>query len=116
MKPVKMIMSAFGPYADRAELDLPLGLAGLVLITGPPARVNDHFDAITFALYGESSGSTRGGVETLRSDHASPEAETYVRFTFLHRNKTYTITRNPPAYKRPKRWGKGQLQRAPTQF
>lgn len=107
MKPVKMIMSAFGPYADRAELDFaPLGSQGLFLITGPTGSGKTTiFDAITFALYGESSGSTRG-VDTLRSDHASPEAETYVEFTFLHRNKTYTITRNP-AYKRPKKVGEG---------
>ncbi len=107
MKPLKIVMSAFGPYAEQVELDFaPLGSQGLFLITGPTGSGKTTiFDAITFALYGESSGSTRG-IETLRSDHASPEAQTYVEFTFLHRGKTYTITRNP-AYKRPKKVGEG---------
>ncbi|NLJ79666.1 MAG: SMC family ATPase [Firmicutes bacterium] len=107
MKPLKTIMSAFGPYAEQTELDFaPLGSQGLFLITGPTGSGKTTvFDAITFALYGESSGSTRD-VETLRSDHASPEAETFVEFTFAHRGQTYVIKRNP-SYERPKKVGEG---------
>ncbi|WP_368292826.1 AAA family ATPase [Dehalobacter sp. TBBPA1] len=107
MKPLKVVMSAFCPYAGRTELDLAaFGGQGLFLITGDTgAGKTTIFDAIAFALFGEVSGCTRT-VDTLRSDFAEPNAKTYVEFTFLHKDKMYSITRNP-RYERPKKSGDG---------
>ena len=107
MKPVKIVLSAFGPYAEETELDFTrLGSRGLFLITGPTgAGKTTIFDALTFALFGESSGSVRP-VNSLRSHFADPETDTYVKLTFMHRNQSYTVERSP-AYERPKRRGEG---------
>ena len=61
MRPVKLRMSAFGPYAGNIELDMNrLGTEGLYLITGDTgAGKTTIFDAVTFALYGETSGGIR---------------------------------------------------------
>lgn len=107
MKPLKVVMSAFCPYAGRTELDLAaFGGQGLFLITGDTgAGKTTIFDAVAFALFGEASGYTRT-VDTLRSDFAEPNTKTYVELTFLHKDKIYSITRNP-RYERPKKSGDG---------
>lgn len=108
MKPVYLVMSAFGPYADRAEISFEkFGGSGLFLICGDTgAGKTTIFDAISFALYGEVSGSTRT-VDSLRSDFAAPGAKTYVELVFTHGGKTYRIRRNP-RYRRPKKNGSGE--------
>ncbi len=105
MKPVKLIMNAFGPYASRAEVDFQaFGEKGIFLITGDTgAGKTTVFDAITFALFNKTSGTDRE-VNTLRSDFAEAGEETYVEFHFSHMDKDY-IVRRTPAYEVAKRNG-----------
>jgi DNA repair protein SbcC/Rad50 len=108
MKPLNLVISAFGPYAGRVELPLrELGSGGLFLICGDTgAGKTTIFDAISFALFGEVSGSTRT-VDTLRSNFASPQTKTFVELLFSHAGKEYRILRNP-RYRRPKKNGSGE--------
>ncbi len=113
MRPVKLTMSAFGPYADTIELNMDtLGTSGLYLITGDTgAGKTTIFDAITYALYGEASGNNRKN-NMLRSKYASPDTPTEVCLEFIYNDKTYTIKRNPD-YERPsKRGDKTTIQKA----
>ena len=107
MKPLNLVMSALGPYAERVELPIhQLGGSGLFLITGDTgAGKTTIFDAIAFALYGEASGSVRT-IDTLRSDFAKPDTKTYVEFEFLNKGQQYKLIRNPK-YERPKKKGIG---------
>lgn len=111
MRPLKITMSAFGPYAGRAEIDMSvLGDSGIYLITGDTgAGKTTIFDAITFALYGEPSGGVRE-VDGLRSKYASPDTPTEVELVFENAGKTYILTRNP-AYMRPSKRGEGLTER-----
>lgn len=109
MKPVKIILSAFGPYAGMTEIDFSLlGENGLFLIAGDTgAGKTTIFDAISFALYGEASGGKeRRKNKSFRSDYASSKTETYVELTFTHKGQTWTIRRNPE-YLRAKKSGEG---------
>lgn len=107
MRPIKLILSAFGPYASKTTLDMDsLGESGLYLITGDTgAGKTTIFDAITFALYGEASGENRES-SMFRSKYADPETPTEVELTFLYAGKEYYIKRNPE-YDRPKTRGDG---------
>ncbi len=107
MRPIKLTVSAFGPYAKRHEIDLSkLGQNGLYLITGDTgAGKTTIFDAITYALYGEPSGENRE-VSMLRSKYADEDTPTLVELTFVYVGKEYTVKRNPE-YMRKKKSGEG---------
>ena len=100
MRPEKLTICAFGPYAQKTEIDFrKLGDHGVYLITGDTgAGKTTLFDAITFALYGESSGSVRES-GMLRSKYAKADAPTYVELVFSYGGKT--------EYLRPKERGTG---------
>ena len=107
MKPKKLVISAFGPYAGESTIDFEkLGEHGLYLITGDTgAGKTTVFDAITFALYGEASGTVRES-GMFRSKYAKAETETFVELTFSYQRKEYKIRRNPE-YQTQKKRGTG---------
>ena len=96
MRPLKLKMSAFGPYADVTEIDMSkLGSKGLYLITGETgAGKTTVFDAISYVLFGEASGDNRDST-MLRSMYAKPGMPSEVEMTFVHAGKEYRIRRNP---------------------
>ena len=110
MRPVKLVLSAFGPYAARTEIPMDaLGSRGLYLITGDTgAGKTTIFDAITFALFGEPSGQNRE-VSMLRSKYAEPEVPTEVTLDFMYSGKLYQVRRNPE-YERPAKRGNGMTK------
>lgn len=110
MRPINLIVTGFGPYADRTEIPMDkLGGSGLYLITGDTgAGKTTIFDAITFALYGEASGENREP-NMLRSKYAQPETPTEVELTFSYSDKVYKIKRNPE-YQRPALRGSGMTR------
>ncbi|MGN0805594.1 MAG: AAA family ATPase [Candidatus Coproplasma sp.] len=112
MKPVKLVMSAFGPYADKTELDFTLlGDSGVYLICGETgAGKTTIFDAIVFALYGRASGDSRQP-EMFRSKYAKPQTPTFVELTFSYRGEEYRVIRNPE-YERAKAKGEGVTKEA----
>ena len=100
MRPLKLTMAGFGPYAGTQVLDFEkLGTGGLYLITGDTgAGKTTIFDAITYALFGKASSENRQP-DMLRSKYAKLTDPTFVELTFAYGDKQYTIRRNP-AYKR----------------
>lgn len=114
MRPLRLVLSAFGPYAGRTELPLEeLGSSGLYLITGDTgAGKTTIFDAITYALYGETSGDSREP-SMLRSLYAQPNTPTEVELVFSHGGKEYRIRRNP-RYMRLARRGGGMTEEMPN--
>ncbi|MCI8807235.1 MAG: SMC family ATPase [Oscillospiraceae bacterium] len=117
MRPTKLTISAFGPYAGQVELDLDrLGQSGLYVICGDTgAGKTTIFDAITFALFGQASGKAVKG-EMLRSKYARSETPTFVELGFRYRGGDYTVRRSPD-YERPKARGEGTTwQKAGGEF
>ena len=112
MKPLKLTMSAFGPYAAETTIDFSkFGESGVYLITGDTgAGKTTIFDAITYALYGEPSGETRG-TATLRSKYAALGTPTFVELEFSYGGKIYRVKRNPEYERQSNRGGGTTVQK-----
>lgn len=109
MKPLKLTMSAFGSYAGKNVIDFTGQQQGIFLITGDTgAGKTTIFDAITYALYNQTSGGERNG-NMMRSQYDQPETETYVELEFLYRGQTYRVRRNPD-YKITKTLKNGKIR------
>lgn len=111
MRPIKLSLSAFGPFAGDAEIDFSKFNQGIFLISGETgAGKTTLFDGICFALYGEASGESRR-TDMMRSDFAKENTATKAVFSFSHKGLNYKIERNP-AYMRKSKRGKGMTKQA----
>lgn len=110
MRPIRLKISAFGPYAGITEIDMTrLGNKGLYLITGDTgAGKTTIFDAICFALYGSASGDIREN-SMLRSKYADAETPTMVELEFANKGQIFHIKRNPEYMRLAKR-GNGETK------
>ena len=110
MRPLKLVMRAFGPYAQEQVLDFGvLEERSFFLIHGPTgAGKTSILDAICLALYGETSGGERK-IRHMRSDHADPGVLTEVTFNFTLGVETYRVFRRPEQ-DRPKKRGSGMTK------
>ena len=110
MKPNKLIISAFGPFADKITVDFTtFDEKGLFLISGDTgAGKTTIFDAISFALFGKAS-SNRRDTKCLRSEYAKETAESYVDYYFSHQGKDYHVYRTP-RFMREKQRGEGMIE------
>lgn len=103
MRPIRLVMSAFGPYAKLQEIDFSRLNEQIFVISGPTgAGKTTIFDAISYALFGEASGSSRDK-DSLRSDFSAPETETFVELEFILRGERYTIKRSPQQQQKKQR-------------
>lgn len=95
MKPLKLTMTAFGPYRDAECIDFAeLGDRRLFVISGNTgAGKTSIFDAICFALYGAASGEDRADSRMLRSHFADDETHTSVELDFESGGKRYRVFR-----------------------
>lgn len=114
MRPIRLEMSAFGPYAGHTSLDFTrLGENQLFLICGPTgAGKSTILDAMCYALYGKTSGGERSGAG-LRSDYAGPDVLTEVTFDFAVGDKVYRIWRCPEQMRQGKRKSGQLVQQKP---
>lgn len=112
MRPKKLTFQAFGPYVKKTEIDFErFGDASLYLISGDTGSGKTTlFDALCFALYGQSSGGGRQA-SMLRSDFAGADEKTFVELVFEERGAEYKIYRQP-SYERAKKRGEGTTTEA----
>ncbi|MEG2610307.1 MAG: AAA family ATPase [Bacilli bacterium] len=113
MKPIKLTMSAFGPYANKQVIDFTeLKGRNIFVVSGKTGSGKTTiFDAISYALYGEASGETREA-DSLRSHFADDDVETYVELEFELRGDKYIVTRTPKQKKKKAR-GEGYTEKGP---
>ena len=95
MKPLKLVMSAFGSYGGKETVDFEKIGHGIFLITGDTgAGKTTIFDGVAFALFGETSGQKREP-SMMRSQYAAEDEETFVSLRFSERGEIFEITRSP---------------------
>ena len=101
MRPIKLTISAFGPYASKQVIDFEeLKGRNIFVISGKTgAGKTTIFDAISYALYGEASGESRE-TDSLRSHFADDNTETYVELEFELRGERYIVNRVPKQKKK----------------
>jgi DNA repair protein SbcC/Rad50 len=111
MRPLKLTMTAFGPYAGTQEIDFTkLNGRNLFLITGPTgAGKTTIFDGLCFAIYGKASGEERDG-ENLRSHFVDVDTQTVVELDFELKGVQYFIKRMPKQWRR-KAKGEGNTEK-----
>lgn len=116
MRPLRLTLSAFGPYSGVSEIPFEqFGHQGLFLITGDTgAGKTTIFDAITYALYGESSGRLRDD-SMFRSMYAEADVPTYVELEFAYSGRHYRVRRSPRQL-RPKLSGEGLTEQRAEAF
>ncbi|HGY9578749.1 TPA: AAA family ATPase [Vibrio harveyi] len=114
MKPIKLTMQAFGPFAQTETIEFDkLGTNPLFLINGPTGSGKTSIlDAICFALYGETTGNERQGIQ-MRCDMAAPTLLTEVTLEFSLHGKSYRVIRSPEQ-EAPKARGEGMTVRKHT--
>lgn len=112
MRPIKLTISAFGPYASKQVIDFEeLKGRNIFVISGKTgAGKTTIFDAISYALYGEASGESRE-TDSLRSHFADDNTETYVELEFELRGEKYTVNRVPKQKKKKAR-GEGYTEKS----
>ncbi len=114
MRPLTLRISGFGPYAGVTLIDFQkLGTSGLYLITGDTgAGKTTIFDALTYALFGESSGDPKASrtAAMFRSKYAAPDTPTEVELVFSYGGKEYKVLRNPGGYQRTAKKGTGTVE------
>ena len=100
MRPIRLVMQAFGPYAEIQTLEMDrLGEKGIYAIIGETGTGKTTiFDAIVYALYGTGSGEDRSDGRSLRAVAARPDLETLVELEFVCSGKVYKIVRKPTQY------------------
>src|SRR5690554_2057083 len=113
MRPIFLRMQAFGPFAEEQTVDFAaFGKDPLFLINGPTgAGKTTILDAISFALYGETTGDR--GAESMRCDHADPDTKTEVEFVFELGGHYYRVLRLPTQMNAKAR-GEGETRRQTT--
>lgn len=96
MKPIKLVLSAYGPFPNHVEIDFEkLGEEGVFLVSGATGSGKTTiFDGIVYALYGTASGNLRTP-GMMRSTYAKPSIKTFVELTFKSNGKIYRIYRKP---------------------
>ena len=111
MRPISLTISAFGPYAGKVTIPFSaFGTQGLFLVTGDTgAGKTTIFDAITYALFGESSGNDRDD-SMFRSTYANEDTETFVELEFEYAGKQYKVRRAPKQLRKKER-GTGQTEK-----
>lgn len=115
MRPLRLVLTAFGPFARREEIDFTrLPPDALFLIHGPTgAGKTSILDGICYALYGETSGSERSAKE-MRSHHAADDTLTEVEFEFALGRKRYRVRRSPEQERAALRGKKEQRVKIPA--